>query len=186
MQKAPSHLAMLRPLVGVWFRELFHSLLRVLFTFPSTGTRSLSVSGEYFSLTGWSRQIRAGFLVSRVTQDTAMSQVKLRVGLSPSVDVTFQILPLTIQYNVAVLQPSLAPTSTVWAVPRSLATTGESFILFSLPAGTKMFPVPCVSLSYIGKWPSFRRLLSHSEIFGSSYCTYPEAYRSLSRPSSPP
>ena len=38
-----------------------------------------------FSLTGWSRQIRAGFLVSRVTQDTAMLDLASRTGLSPSV-----------------------------------------------------------------------------------------------------
>ena len=38
-----------------------------------------------FSLTGWSRQIRAGFLVSRVTQDTAMPDLASCTGLSPSV-----------------------------------------------------------------------------------------------------
>ena len=39
-----------------------------------------------FSLTGWSRQIRAGFLVSRVTQDTTRPSLTSRTGLSPSTD----------------------------------------------------------------------------------------------------
>ena len=37
-----------------------------------------------FSLTGWSRPVRAGFLVSRVTQDTAMSHCASDKGLSPA------------------------------------------------------------------------------------------------------
>ena len=37
-----------------------------------------------FSLTGWSRQIRAGFHVSRVTQDTAMPLCASDKGLSPA------------------------------------------------------------------------------------------------------
>ena len=38
--------------------------------------------------------------------------------------------------------PGEAGTSPVWAVPRSLATTGGITFLFSLPAGTKMFQFP--------------------------------------------
>ena len=38
--------------------------------------------------------------------------------------------------------PGLAVTIPVWALPRSLATTGGIIHLFSLPGGTKMFQFP--------------------------------------------
>ena len=42
-----------------------------------------------------------------------------------------------------VLQPrTCIATCTVWALPRSLATTGGIISLFSLPPGTKMFQFP--------------------------------------------
>ena len=76
---------MLRPLVGAWFQVLFHSSqIEVLFTFPSRYWFAIGLTGV-FSLTGWSRQIRAEFLVFRVTQDTAMSYLASNTGLSPSV-----------------------------------------------------------------------------------------------------
>ncbi len=51
-------------------------------------------------------------------------------------------------YNVAVLQPQpCLATPLVWALPRSLATTGGIIHLFSLPAGTKMFQFPALALN---------------------------------------
>ena len=51
-------------------------------------------------------------------------------------------------YNVAVLQPQpRLATPLVWAVPRSLATTGGIINLFSLPTGTKMFQFPALALN---------------------------------------
>ena len=41
--------------------------------------------------------------------------------------------------------PTHAVTWMVWAVPRSLATTGGIIHLFSLPAGTKMFQFPALA-----------------------------------------
>ena len=75
---------MLRPLVGAWFQVLFHSSqIEVLFTFPSRYWFAIGLTGV-FSLTGWSRRIRAEFHVFRVTQDTAMSYLASNTGLSPS------------------------------------------------------------------------------------------------------
>ena len=51
--------------------------------------------------------------------------------------------------------PTEAGTSVVWALPRSLATTGGIIRLFSLPAGTKMFQFPAFA-SYLVGWQSFR------------------------------
>ena len=51
-------------------------------------------------------------------------------------------LAMTRSYN-----PTEAGTSVVWALPRSLATTGGIIRLFSLPAGTKMFQFPALALN---------------------------------------
>ena len=59
-------------LVNIWFQVLFHSAPAVLFTFPSQYWSTIGLLGV-FSLTGWSRLILTGFLVSRHTQDTAFA-----------------------------------------------------------------------------------------------------------------
>ncbi|KAA6304845.1 hypothetical protein EZS27_043504, partial [termite gut metagenome] len=55
-----------------------------LFTFPSRYWFTIGLSGV-FSLTGWTRRIRTGLLVSRLTQDTAGNLVTLNTRLSRSV-----------------------------------------------------------------------------------------------------
>ena len=66
------------------FRVFFTPLFEVLFTFPSQYWFAIGLSGV-FSLTGWSRQIHAEFLVFRATQDTTMLRLASNTGLSPSV-----------------------------------------------------------------------------------------------------
>ena len=79
MQKARRHcFKQLRPLVGARFQELFHSSVRSAFHLSLTVLvryRSIGLSGV-FSLTGWSRQIHAEFLVFRATQDTANIRIR--------------------------------------------------------------------------------------------------------------
>ena len=82
--------------------------------------------------------------------------------------------------------PTHAVTWMVWAVPRSLATTGGIIHLFSLPAGTKMFQFPALALTLMCIRDSLQTArLSHSEISGSRViCTYPKllaAYHVLHR-----
>ena len=98
---------------------------------------------------------------------------------------TFQNLPLTILLAMSrSYYPSEAGTSLVWALPRSLATTGGITILFSSPPGTKMFQFPgfASAMRIAGLQPAG---LSHSEIRGSKViCTYPRliaAYHVLRR-----
>ena len=68
-------------------------------------------------------------------------------GLSPSMVTFSKVFCSRFAYNVAVLQPQpRLATPLVWAVPRSLATTGGIIHLFSLPAGTKMFQFPALAL----------------------------------------
>ena len=70
-------------LYATGFRNCFTPLRGVLFTFPSRYLCTIGLSGV-FSLTGWSRQIHAEFLVIRVTQDTAGMTKASGTGLSPS------------------------------------------------------------------------------------------------------
>ena len=99
---------------------------------------------------------------------------------------TFQTVPLTIL--LAVLRsyyPSEAGTSLVWAVPRSLATTGGITNLFSLPAGTKMFQFPAFASAYADDRPSDGRVVPFGDLRIKGHLHLPGAFRSLSRPSSP-
>ena len=119
----------------------------MLFTFPSRYWYAIGLTGV-FSLAGWSRRIRAGFLVSRVTQDTARLQPASNTGLSPSMVTLSRVFFSQASCRVAVLQPhGCVATVMVWALPRLLATTRGIINLFSLPAGTKMFQFPALALS---------------------------------------
>ena len=74
-----------------------------------------------------------------------------------SYGVTFQTLPLTALLAMArSYYPGEAGTSPVWALPRSLATTGGIINLFSLPGGTKMFQFPPFASILRYRWQSFR------------------------------
>ena len=160
--------------------------MEVLFTFPSRYSFAIGLI-RVFSLAGWSRQIRAGFLVSRVTQDTAMPPLASRTGLSPSVVTLSNVFRSRPACNIAVLLPrgGLA-TVAVWALPRSLATTGGIINLFSLPRGTKMFQFPrLASRTRRDGRPSAARVVPFGNPRINGHLHLPEAYRSLSRPSSP-
>ena len=72
--------------------------------------------------------------------------------------------------------PGEAGTSPVWAIPRSLATTGGITNLFSLPAGTKMFQFPAFASAMLMTVLQTAGL-SHSEIRGSQViCTFPRLF----------
>ena len=86
------------------------------------------------------------------------------------------------KYNRAVLQPRhCVATTTVWAIPRSLATTGGIILLFSSPRGTKMFQFPRFASLLMAVIPELKTGgLSHSEICGSKIiCIYPQLITSF-------
>ena len=158
----------------------------MLFTFPSQYSFTIGLT-RVFSLTGWSRQIRAEFLVLRVTQDTAMPPCASYTGLSPSMDALSRTFYSHAKYNVAVLQPRMCiATPAVWALPRSLATTRGiiSYFLFLevLRCFSSLRSPPCKMLRMHVLQTCG---LSHSEIRGSMViCTYPRliaAYHVLHR-----
>ena len=160
----------------------------MLFTFPSRYWYTIGLPGV-FSLAGWSRRIRAGFHVPRVTQDATRPHRATVTGLSPSTaELSRTFSSHSAYHNVVLLPRRCVATTPVWALPRSLATTGGIIKLFSLPLGTKMF-----------QFPRFASLKIHSDNhpsgdwvvpFGNrgikGHLHLPRAYRSLSRPSSPP
>ena len=114
------------------FRVCFTPLLEVLFTFPSRYLCAIGLS-VVFSLTGWSPQIPAEFLVLRGTQVPPDVRVCIsRTGLSPSpatLSCVFRYASLHVLS--AVLQPRALPeTAPVWADARSLATTCAIVVTF--------------------------------------------------------
>ena len=115
-------------------------------------------------------------------------------GLSPSTIRLSRRFHSPSMCNGAVLQPrgGLA-TVTVWALPRSLATTGGIIRLFSLPRGTKMFQFPRLASGMLRIGGLQPPGLSHSEIRGSmAICAYPRLIAAchvlhrLSEPRHPP
>ena len=183
MQKARRHpdYSGLRPLAGVWFQGLFTPLLAVLFTFPSRYLFTIGLP-VVFSLTRWCWQFQTGFLRPRPTQDSHPPDNLTCTGLSPS-SVTFsKRVPLRLSGFVQVLQPP-ATCDGVWAFPRSLATTCRITIVFS-SSGYLDVSVPRVCFPF-----GISRITGWVAPFGNlrvkSYLRLTEAYRSLSRPSSP-
>ena len=159
----------------------------MLFTFPSRYSYTIGLTGV-FSLAGWARQIRAGLLVSRVTQDTTRPHFDSYTGLSPSMIELSRTFYSRSEYHRVVLQPRICiATHTVWALPRSLATTGGiiSYFLFLevLRCFSSLRSPLCISRD---NSPSDYWVVPFGNLRIKGYLHLPRAYRSLSRPSSPP
>ena len=159
----------------------------MLFTFPSRYWFAIGLPGV-FSLAGWSRRIRAELLVLRVTQDNTRPHRASGTGLSPSLTELSRTFSSHFEYHNVLLLPRICvATHAVWALPRSLATTGGIISLFSLPPGTKMFQFPgFASVHRTDSSPSDCWVVPFGNPRIKGHLHLPEAYRSLSRPSSPP
>src|SRR5690554_439393 len=129
------------------FRVYFTPLFEVLFTFPSRYWFTIGL-WRVFSLSGWSRQIHARFLVPRATQDTDRLKKRVKYGIITLYDATFQMLPFL--FCLAMSQsynPNFAETKLVWAIPGSLATTsGITFVFFSYGYLDVSVPHVCLPL----------------------------------------
>ena len=159
----------------------------MLFTFPSRYWFAIGLQGV-FSLAGWSRPIHAGFLVSRVTQDTTRPRLCSCTGLSPSVMQLSRCFHSTFKCRDVVLQPrGCIATAPVWALPRSLATTGGIISYFLFLEVLRCFS-SLRSPLYLGKdnSPSDYWVVPFGNPRINGHLHLPQAYRSLSRPSSPP
>ena len=159
----------------------------MLFTFPSRYWYTIGLTGV-FSLAGWARQIRAGLLVSRVTQDTTKLHSGSYTGLSPSMIELSRTFYSLFEYYDVVLQPQICiATHLVWALPRSLATTGGiiSYFLFLevLRCFSSLRSPPNLCQD---NRPSACWVVPFGNLGVKGYLHLTRAYRSLSRPSSPP
>ena len=159
----------------------------MLFTFPSRYSFAIGLSGV-FSLTGWSRQIRAEFLVLRVTQDTTRPLLTSRTGLSPTMVGLSRPFCSSSGYHDVVLLPRICiATYAVWALPRSLATTRGIIVYFLFLGVLRCFSSPrlphylCNDIRPSAGW-----VVPFGNPWINGYLLLPKAYRSLSRPSSPP
>ncbi len=169
------------------FRVCFTPLLEVLFTFPSRYLCAIGLS-VVFSLAGWSPQIPAEFLVIRGTQVPSDTRLCIsRTGLSPSVarlSCLFRYASRRVRrrsYNPGRCQRQ--PRFGLLRVRSPLLA--QSFLL-SFPPGTKMFQFPGFALGLAKCRDRSRRVspFGHPRVIGHLPLT--AAFRSLSRPSSPP
>ena len=159
----------------------------MLFTFPSRYWYTIGLTGV-FSLAGWARQIRAGLLVSRVTQDTTKLHSGSYTGLSPSMIELSRTFYSLFEYYDVVLQPQICiATHLVWALPRSLATTGGIISYFLFLEVLRCFS-SLRSPLYLSRdnRPSACWVVPFGNLGVKGYLHLTRAYRSLSRPSSPP
>ena len=172
-------------LVSTRFQVLFHSPPGVLFTFPS---RYCSTIGHQvvFRLGGWSPRLPTGFLVSRglwIQPDYDPFQIRGSHTLWPA-------FPCRSFKNRFSLKLSVTPKillPSVWPLPLSLATTrGISVDVFSSP----YLDVSVQAVPFLYLFDSVQDTLRWVSPFGNlritAHLQLPEAYRSLSRPSSAP
>ena len=124
-----SHINVLWLLVSIRFQVLFHSASAVLFTFPSQYWFTIGHLGV-FSLTRWSWQIPTRFHVPRRTQDTTIVLSAFVYRICTFYDWSFNIIRLA--FNNLISWSYNPDSKSVWAFPRSLATTkGITIVFFS-------------------------------------------------------
>ena len=101
--------------------------------------------------------------------------------------VTFQTLPLaTLLATARSYNPTEAGTSVVWALPRSLATTGGIIVYFLFLRVLRCFSSPgSPPYIHMDDSPSDCRVVPFGNPRIKGHLRLPAAYRSLSRPSSP-
>lgn len=147
------------------------------------GTGSLSVFCEYLALPDGPGGFRQGFTCPALLRVPLSITSLARTGLSPpmvplSSGFRFTLHGMSRPYN-----PNIAVTTLVWANPRSLATTyGITFVFFSC-AYLDVSVQRVRPLS--GDTSSMYRVAPFGNPRIEARVQLPEAYRSLSRPSSP-
>ena len=165
----------------------------MLFTFPSTGTGSLSVTREYLALGDGPPGFRRNFTCSAVLRIHSGENEVLTTGLLPPYGGPFQTSSSTSFFCnsvQSVLQPQEA-SLLVWANPVSLAATqGIAFAFSSSGYLDVSVPRVCLLISYEFRY-GYHSITSggfpHSEISGSKLAySSPKHIGVRSRPSSAP
>ena len=188
MQKARRHITkMLRPLVGERGQGLFPSSVRGSFHLSLTVLVHYRSSG---SIQPWRMVPPDSHRISRVPRYSGYCYLYIIVLVRDYHPLWYNF-PDVFQFNyisnVAVLQPHRCiATTMVWAFPRSLATTcGITFVFYSSRYLDVSVPWVC-SLRQQCDTASLYRVAPFGNLGINGYLLLPQAYRSLSRPSSPP
>ena len=161
------------------FQVLFHSRLRVLFTFPSRCSFTIG-HHRVFSLGGWSPQFQTGFHVPRPTQDTRSWSQAFAYGTITLYGRPFHANPASYPpLNAGPTTPDI--NARFGLLPVRSPLLRES-LLISSPAGTEMFHFPalttqslCIQLWVDGRTrrvspfghPRFNGCLRLTEVFAA-------------------
>ena len=147
------------------------------------GTRSLSVSQEYLALPDGPGRFAQDYSCPALLR-IPLGRLSLRVRVCHPLRTYFPECSAHDQRATAwSYNPRYASPHTGFGLfPVRSPLLGES-LLFSSPAGTKMFQFP----AYASAWrmPFTRRVVPFGNLRVNGYLRLTEAYRSLSRPSSP-
>ncbi len=155
----------------------------MLFTFPSRYWFTIGLSGV-FSLAGWSRRIRSGFHVSRLTQGPALTGKLTCTGLSPSMITFSKVFHFVFSVIVAALLPpecrniqglGFSP------VARRYWGNHSCFLLLQVLRCFSSLRLP----SLRNNASSMHWVVPFGNLRIKGYLHLPAAFRSLSRPSSP-
>jgi hypothetical protein len=129
------------------------------------GTGSLSVSQEYLALADGPARFRQGFTCPALLRILLSITFLTCTGLSPCIAQLSRWFQFSLHEMSQSYNPVIAVTTTVWANPRSLATTyGITFVFFSsayLDVSVQRVcpPIGVLCLQHSG--------LPHSDIYGS-------------------
>ena len=161
----------------------------MLFTFPSRYSFTIGLTGV-FSLAGWSRRIHTGFHVPRATQDTGMPRETTGTELSSSAAPLSSGFPSIRKCNRPVLLPRHGPQGTragLGCSPFARHYWGNHCCFLFLGV-LRCFSSPRSPPHYIsaGDRPPGGRVVPFGNPRIKGHLRLPAAYRSLSRPSSPP
>ena len=139
------------------------------------GTGSLSVSQEYLALADGPARFRQGFTCPALLRILLSITSLTYTGLSPCIVQLSRWFQFTLHKMSQSYNPVIAVTTTVWAFPRSLATTyGITFVFFSsayLDVSVQRVcpPIGVLCLQHSG--------LPHSDICGSiGVCPSPQLF----------
>ena len=168
------------------FRVYFTPLFEVLFTFPSRYWFTIGLR-RVFSLGGWSRLFHARFLVSRVTQDADRLRQKVAYGIITLYDAPFQdTSAFLISCHVSVLQPRYCRNNIGLGCSRFARHYFGNHYCFLLLWVLRCFSSPRSPHAWHGGRFFTCRVAPFGYLRIDSYLPIPAAFRSLSRPSSPP
>ena len=187
MQKARRHILSDAPTACRQTGSGSLSLLcsRCFSPFPH-GTGSLSVSREYLALRDGPRSFTQDFSCP------ALLRIPLRFGNHPCTGLSPPMVALSRAFHLIAFLRCRGPTTPAPPQRRRFGLLrvrspllAESYVIFS-SCGYLDVSVPHVRPSYAGDGPSARRVAPFGNPRIKGYLLLPVAFRSLSRPSSPP